>query len=77
MADPREQTPPSADERSSSRHHVRLPRFIAAEPVGLGDVIKRVTTTAGVRPCDECERRAARLNRWVTFERGDTRGGSS
>jgi hypothetical protein len=46
---------------------VRLPGFVSDEPVGLGDVIKRVTATAGIKPCGGCARRAAKLNRLVTF----------
>jgi hypothetical protein len=50
------------------RHRVRLPRFIAAEPVGLGDVVKKVTTGVGVKPCSACQQRADRLNQWLQFE---------
>jgi hypothetical protein len=46
---------------------VRMPGFVADEGIGLGDAIKRVTRTVGIRPCGGCERRAAMLNRWVTF----------
>lgn len=52
---------------SDSRHQVRLPGFVADTSVGLGDVIKRATSTVGVRPCGGCERRSAALNRLVTF----------
>lgn len=48
-------------------HRVRLPGFVSDEEIGLGDVIKRVTSTFGVRPCGGCERRAAALNRWLVF----------
>ena len=34
---------------------------------GLGDVVKAVTRKMGFRPCGGCNRRAARLNRWVAF----------
>ncbi len=34
---------------------------------GLGDVVKKVTAAVGVEACGGCERRAAALNRWVTF----------
>ncbi len=50
-------------------HRVRLPGFISEEEVGLGDVIKRVTYTMGIKPCGGCERRAAALNRWMVFSR--------
>jgi hypothetical protein len=48
---------------------VRLPGFIVGESVGLGEVIKRATGAAGIRPCGGCERRAATLNRWIVFTR--------
>jgi hypothetical protein len=48
-------------------HHVRLPGFILDEEVGLGSVVKRVTSAFGIRPCGECEQRAAMLNRWLIF----------
>ena len=48
-------------------YRVRLPGFITEEDVGLGDVIKRATSTVGMRPCDACARRAAALNRWLVF----------
>lgn len=48
-------------------YRVRLPGFITEEEVGLGDVIKRATSTIGIRPCGGCERRAAVLNRWLVF----------
>jgi hypothetical protein len=49
------------------RHRVRLPGFIAEEEIGLGDLVKRATHFAGVKPCGGCEKRAAALNRWMTF----------
>jgi len=48
-------------------YRVRLPGFIAETEVGLGDVIKRATSLAGVRPCGSCIERAAKLNRWMVF----------
>lgn len=52
----------------NARHRVRLPRFIVHEPVGAGQVVKRVTSAVGVKPCAPCERRAARLDRWLRIE---------
>lgn len=58
----------TAVEKSERRpYQVRLPGFISAEDVGLGDVIKRATQAVGVKPCGGCQRRAAALNRWLTF----------
>ena len=45
-------------------HRVRLPGFINEE-IGLGDVIKRATYAAGIKPCGGCRRRAEALNRWL------------
>jgi hypothetical protein len=63
------------DEKDSGRHskdkafRVRLPGFVRDEEIGLGDVVKRMTYAAGIRPCGGCEERAAALNRRVTFTR--------
>jgi len=32
-------------------------------PVGLGDVVARVTAFVGLHPCDDCRKRRHRLNR--------------
>ncbi|MCU1345257.1 MAG: uncharacterized protein JWL70_1523 [Acidimicrobiia bacterium] len=50
-----------------ARHVVRLPGFTADVEVGLGDVIKRATTSAGIKPCGGCEGRARAANRWLAF----------
>jgi hypothetical protein len=63
----RSQGDETAQEPTRARHRVRLPRFVAAEQVGLGDVVKKVTTAVGVKPCSPCQGRAERLNRWVQF----------
>ena len=48
-------------------YRVRLPGFISEADVGLGDVVKRATYAAGIKPCTGCERRAAALNRWLVI----------
>jgi hypothetical protein len=50
---------------------VRLPKFLIEEEIdlGLGEVIKRATYAIGIKPCAGCERRAASLNRRITFHR--------
>lgn len=50
-------------------HRVRLPGFLIEEEIGLGDLIKRTTYAMGIQPCGGCERRAAALNRWMSFSR--------
>jgi hypothetical protein len=50
-------------------HRVRLPGFLIEEEIGLGDVIKKTTYAIGIKPCGGCERRAAALNRWMSFAR--------
>jgi len=54
-------------ESGRETYRVRLPGFVSEEDVGLGDAIKRATSTVGIRPCGGCGRRAAALNRWMVF----------
>jgi hypothetical protein len=56
-------------QRERQPRRVRLPGFVKDEEMGLGDVIKRATYSVGIRPCAGCGRRAAALNRWMTFTR--------
>jgi hypothetical protein len=44
------------------RFRPRLPGQLVDDAEGLGDVIKRVTTAVGVKPCGGCEQRAKALN---------------
>jgi hypothetical protein len=46
---------------------MRLPGFVRDEDIGLGDLVKRTTVSLAIKPCGGCERRAAMLNRWLTF----------
>jgi hypothetical protein len=61
------------EERSPREpHRVRLPGFLIdeEEDVGAGDAIKHLTYKMGIKhPCAGCERRAAALNRWMSFSR--------
>ena len=60
MPDPlHEQGPPGRDHKP---FQVRLPGFVGDEEIGLGEVIKRATAAAGLRPCGGCMRRAEALN---------------
>ncbi|HEY3496794.1 MAG TPA: hypothetical protein VGK73_18980 [Polyangiaceae bacterium] len=36
--------------------------------MGLGDVVKHVTSAVGIKPCSGCQRRAEALNRFAQFE---------
>lgn len=51
-------------------YRMRIPRFVTDEDIGLGDVIKRVTSSIGIKPCGGCQRRAAVLNHWLVFSGG-------
>jgi hypothetical protein len=55
------------DKQERQPYRVHLPGFISDEDIGLGDVIKRATSSMGIRPCGSCEQRAAALNRWLAF----------
>jgi hypothetical protein len=48
-------------------YHVRLPVFIHDRDVGIGDIITRATSIAGISPCGGCVRRAAALNKWIVL----------
>ena len=48
-------------------YQIRLPGFVRDEDIGLGDLVKRTTASLVIKPCRGCERRAAMLNRWLTF----------
>lgn len=37
--------------------------------VGAGDVVKKVTTALGIKPCTPCEERRKRLNKALAFGR--------
>jgi hypothetical protein len=50
-------------------HRVRLPGFLIEEEIGLGDVVRKATYAMGFTTCGGCERRAAALNRWMSFTR--------
>ena len=56
-----------ADRSPAEPHRVRLPGFVSETEVGLGDVIKHATSAIGIRPCEPCRERAAKLNRWLLF----------
>jgi hypothetical protein len=62
-------TNPGTEEPQPRPYRVRLPGFLVEEEIGLGDVIKRMTYAFGIKPCGGCEKRAAALNRWMTFSR--------
>jgi hypothetical protein len=51
----------------SEPYGVRFPGFILEQEIGLGEVVKRATSSIGIRPCGGCEARAAVLNRWFVF----------
>ena len=57
----------SPNQSDHPTHQMRLPGFITDEEIGLGDVLKRVTSYIGIKTCGGCERRAAALNSWVVF----------
>ncbi|PTR09159.1 hypothetical protein C8R32_104238 [Nitrosospira sp. Nsp5] len=55
------------DKNGQQPHRVHLPGFITGDEIGLGDAIKRTSSYLGIQPCGDCERRAAKLNRWLVF----------
>jgi hypothetical protein len=63
------ENPTATYETQSTPNKLRLPGFITDQEIGLGDLVKRITYAAGIKPCGGCERRAAALNRWMVFTR--------
>lgn len=57
----------ATERKEREPRRVRLPGFVRDEEIGLGDVIKRATSTLGIRPCGGCARRAEALNSWLVF----------
>lgn len=49
------------------RLRIRVPFRMQQPTIGLGDVVKRVTTSIGFRPCSACQKRAEALNKMVQF----------
>ena len=64
-----EQTESRPGKNESPAHRVRLPGFLIDQEIGLGDLMKKTTYAMGIKPCGGCEKRAAVLNRWMTFSR--------
>lgn len=56
---------PTDDRRPA--HTIRVPAFLLAREIGLGQVVKQITTSIGVPHCAPCAARAARLDRWLHF----------
>ena len=55
------------EDKERKPFRVRLPGFITNEEVGLGDALKRVISTVGIKPCGGCSGRAGALNRYLVF----------
>jgi hypothetical protein len=62
-------TKPKGENPERGPHQVRLPGFLIDEKIGLGDVVKRITYSMGLKPCGGCEKRGSSLNRWMHFSR--------
>ena len=56
-------------------HTIRVPAFLLRREIGLGEMVKRITTSLGARPCARCDERAARLDRWLRFAPAERPGG--
>jgi hypothetical protein len=65
--DQRRQDARAPDSHAQRTSRVRLPGFLLEKEIGLGDVIKHVTSSFGIAPCAGCDRRAATLNNWIVF----------
>jgi len=63
--------PPDAPEDQTSADGASRPYRVSVPglsgDVGLGDVVKSVTSSIGIAPCGGCLRRAQALNSWMVF----------
>ena len=50
-----------------ARHNVRLPGYLTEDAIGLGDLVRKITYSVGIKPCGGCERRAGAMNSWMSF----------
>jgi hypothetical protein len=46
---------------------IHLPGFILDGELGLGDVVKKATSSMGIKACGSCYQRASIFNRWMLF----------
>jgi hypothetical protein len=56
-------------DNETTPRRVILPGFITDEDIGLGEIVKKMTSYIGLKPCRGCRRRADVLNRSVVFTR--------
>jgi hypothetical protein len=60
---------PDRPSRPGGPRRVRLPGFLVEGDIGLGEVIKRATSLAGISPCSSCAERAKRLDGRIVFSK--------
>lgn len=48
-------------------YRIYISRLHKNTKIGLGDLIKLLTTWLGIKPCARCNKRANFLNQWVEF----------
>ena len=54
------------EEGARSKYRISVPGIVTEE-LGLGDVISRISSAAGISACGGCRRRAQALNAWISF----------
>ena len=59
----------SSDSKETAAIRMRIPGFVSDHDIGLGDAIHSLTASVGIQPCGGCRRRAAKLNRLVSFRK--------
>jgi len=58
---------PATNKNSPPKYRVPLPGFVSQKEIGLGSVIKSLTSAVGIKPCEACKKRAAALNARIVF----------
>lgn len=67
--------PVNSEGRRSAKFSIPILGLKPGQSIGLGSVLKRMTTMVGVRPCGGCQGRAAMLDRMVKIGRRGGKGG--
>jgi hypothetical protein len=55
-----------SERATRAKYRISVPGLVSRQ-IGLGDVIGRTASLAGLTPCGGCQRRAQALNSWLAF----------
>jgi len=59
--------PVNSEGRRPARFSIQVPGMIRGRSIGLGSVMKGMTSAVKLRPCGGCNRRASKLDELMDF----------